>query len=374
MQSYSDQFHALGTMLQCYRQDWQQRPFTCQHWPFDDFSEAQLSSGAALAMRPLLAPWLDYRLPEASKVPLRTPTRLASGIGGRKWQQITDFAGAADVNGPALEWCAGKGHLGRLLAVNGQAVLSLELQLQLCQQGETLAQHWQVPQQFVCADALTPAAAQFFEPARQALALHACGRLHMTFLRQAVNASVQRLTLSPCCYHLIDDEHYQPMSQQGRQQQLSLSRFDLKLPLEELVTGGARAGRLRQQENRYRLAFDALQQDLGGEGYLPVPSAPKTLFNGSFADFAGWAAAQKGLTLPPSLDSEYYLAVADARLPLINRINQVRHWYRRPLELWLLLDRVCYLQEAGYKVSLSTFTDHHNTPRNALIDATKEPV
>ena len=68
------------------------------------------------------------------------------------------------------------------------------------------------------------------------------------------------------------------------------------------------------------------------------------------AAFAGWAAAQHQLSLPPKVDWPHYLQRAAQRLALVQRIELVRHLFRRPLELWLALDKALYLQQHGYRV------------------------
>ena len=61
-----------------------------------------------------------------------------------------------------------------------------------------------------------------------------------------------------------------------------------------------------------------------------------------------------------------------ARLPVVARMELVRHLFRRPLELWLVLDRALFLQEQGYRVELSEFCPRHLTPRNILIHAERD--
>jgi hypothetical protein len=39
------------------------------------------------------------------------------------------------------------------------------------------------------------------------------------------------------------------------------------------------------------------------------------------------------------------------------------------IELWLVLDRVLYLEQFGYRVTLSEFCEKQITPRNILIQA-----
>ncbi|GAA3709905.1 methyltransferase [Oceanisphaera sediminis] len=383
------QFQQLSALLHRTRGDWQLAPFACKALPWPELApalmapnEAQLDAldeddTAALAFlapfRPDMVAAHDFQLPELKRAADYATPRWSNGIPGRKWAQIRDFAANITTEHPILEWCAGKGHLGRLLAQQDtQPVTSLEWNADLCRQGEQLAGQLTLDHHFVCADALSADAAQWFRPEQQALALHACGELHLRFLRHAAAAGTRRLALSPCCYHLIDGEHYRPLSAAGRQQNLQLDRQSLRLPLQQQVTGGERVRRLRHIELTWRLAFDELQQSLTGSlDYLPLPAFPKRLLSGDFADFARWACEQKSLPVPDSIDGEHWLQRADSRRLLVKRIELVRHRYRYLLELWLLLDRALYLEEQGYRVSLGTFTDRLNTPRRYLLQANK---
>ena len=56
----------------------------------------------------------------------------------------------------------------------------------------------------------------------------------------------------------------------------------------------------------------------------------------------------------------------------MRNLELVRGLFRRPLEVWLLLDRALYLQEQGWKVQLGTFCAYHLTPRNALLLAERD--
>ena len=47
----------------------------------------------------------------------------------------------------------------------------------------------------------------------------------------------------------------------------------------------------------------------------------------------------------------------------------VRGVFRRGIELWVDLDRACYLAEAGWRVQLGTFCSRALTPRNLAITA-----
>jgi len=316
---------------------------------------------------------------------------------------------------PVLEWCAGKGHLGRLLSsVQGREVKSLEWQAKLCAQGEQQALHWRLPQRFVCADAFAAESAEQLLAGEQVVALHACGDLHTDLMQRwskalettpesmLANSEPSRLTLSPCCYHLIRAEQYQPMSAAGQASALRLSRADLQLPLQQSVTAGAHVRRRGEQETLWRLAFDELQRDLRGvDEYLPLPNLKKSLLNGGFAAFARWAFETKAMPElaarceaevhgfkveeqnTQSTDSErlkakhfnaeHYLTRGAERLQHTRRMELVTHAFRRPLEVWLALDRALFLSERGARVSLSTFCEAALTPRNILLHAQHSP-
>ena len=358
--------------------------------------------------------------------------RFAQGIPGRKWQQMRYFVrhlqpwlaqeqkqsqqvttSDQSVNNCSdsdckcepentrhiLEWCAGKGHLGRLIAYQQQEnpeetasqdhyqITSLEWQQKLCQQGEQEAHKWQLQQSFVHGDAFDQQAGELIQPHTHAVALHACGDLHCQLIHHASQRQARSLLIAPCCYHLIRADSYQPLSEQAQQSHIQLSKQDLKIPLQETVTGGQRIGNLRDTELLWRMAFDQLQkQQLNSNDYMPLPTIPKHLLTGEFKDFIDWAISNRKLDQCISVDMDVdvkagvdklnldshldsYLEKGQQRVQQIRRMELVQHLFRRPLELWLVLDRMLRLQEAGFHVELTEFCQKNLTPRNLLIKA-----
>jgi len=308
---------------------------------------------------------------------------FSAHIKGRKWEQITAFVQhLPDAGLPVLEWCAGKGHLGRLIAkARGVDVLSLEWQAMLCEEGQAFADKWQLSQRFICADAFaiegnacenTAHQTNPFRAQQQAVALHACGDLHVRLLQLAAAAGTQALAISPCCYHLIQANQYQGLSTLANHSALRLSRHDLQLPLQQSVIANPKQQALRHQEIAWRLGFDALQRSCRGiDAYLPLPAIKQSQLSGEFAEFCHWAAAQKAVTLDADCDFDAWLEIGKQRQRLTRRIDLAAHLFRRALELWLILDRCCFLQESGYRVTLREFCANSVTPRNALILAQK---
>ncbi|MCR8922595.1 SAM-dependent methyltransferase [Dasania sp. GY-MA-18] len=296
-------------------------------------------------------------------------------IPGRKLEQILAFNQALPSSANSLiEWCAGKGHLGRTIHhLTQQTVHCLEFDQQLCSNGQQLAHKQQADLHFHHHDVLQALPASLHGPEYDHIGLHACGQLHIQLLRTACQQQAQHITLSPCCYHKISEHLYQPLSSAASASKLQLSRQDLQLAQEETVTGGQRIHKLRKQEQLWRLAFDELQQQLSGQPhYQHLPSINKRIFSGSFQDFCQWAAQHCQITLPQQVDGPRYLALGELRLQQVRRLDLVRQLFKRPLEYWLALDRVLYLYQQGYQVQLLEFCPRATSPRNLLITATRQ--
>ncbi|MBU3068296.1 SAM-dependent methyltransferase [Aestuariicella sp. G3-2] len=391
--SYPSRFAELDHLLVKNRSWWQFRPFHQRAMPWCDshpdlvaallaLGDDELSAldASSQALAAWLKPWLPdgdrllelSRLPDAPLRALDIPARLDVSVPGRKWQQACRFVAARpESSKPLLEWCSGKGHLGRLLAsVDNCQVTSLEWQQALCEAGDALSGKLGLAQRFVCGDAFDTSAGDWLPEHGQAVALHACGDLHVTLMRHWAGSAAENLTVSPCCYHLIKDDGYHPMSRQAKASALQLDRADLSLPLQETVTAGRGERRRREQDVLWRLSFDEWQRQVRGvDQYLPVPTLPRRYLSGSFADFCRTVAEHHQFVWPDMGDQSVWLEKGRQRLKLVQRMELVAHLFRRPLEVWLVLDRVLFLEESGARVSLQTFCDRSLTPRNILIHA-----
>jgi hypothetical protein len=200
------------------------------------------------------------------------------------------------------------------------------------------------------------------------VALHACGDLHVRLIQLASAAGCKQLAIAPCCYNRISLTAYQPLSPAGLRSDLQLSLDDLSLPMSETVTAGARVRRQRDISMARRLGFDLLQRQLRGvDEYLPTPSLPSAWLDKSFADYCHHLAALKELSTTGPQDWSALEAAGWRRLAEVRNLELLRGLFRRPLELWLALDRALFLADQGYTVRLGTFCKTPLTPRNFLL-------
>ena len=312
------------------------------------------------------------------------PTGFEWGIGGRKWAQVVAFAEAIGAPTSArnsdpseranayeyLDWCAGKAHLARYLAQTTRATAqALERNAPLVAAGQALAHRQRLPVTLHVQDVLHDDAHRHLTPNSHAVALHACGRLHVRLLRLATEHALPRLSVAPCCHYLCDANDT-ALSRFGRSSPLQFTPEDLHLAVQETVTSGRSAQQMRTRESAWRLGFDVLQRRLQGtDTYLNTPSAPRELLRADFAAFVAWAAVAKGIALPAALALDEFESIGRERHATVTRLALVRHAFRRPLECLLTFDRAHYLEEHGYTVQVGAFCPRRITPRNLLIDA-----
>ncbi|KAA0013839.1 methyltransferase [Billgrantia pellis] len=318
-------------------------------------------------------------LPSLDAAGATLPEAWGRHVGGRKWRQIDAFVRRLPLSPgeSVVEWCAGKGHLARALVRRyGIEATGLEWQPALCEKGRRLATDQGVALQMQEQDVLASDAARWLGPGTHVAALHACGDLHLHLLELAA-ATGSSVSLAPCCYQRTRDATYRPLSRRGAslyaEHALSFSREDLALAVQETVTAPQGVRRNRERASAWRLGFDALQRQLRGvDAYLPVPSLAYGRVPQSFEAFCRWAAARKSIPLRGDVMWERYEREGWRRQAEVARLELVRHVFRRPLEIWLLLDRQCRMEEAGFRTELGVFCAPELTPRNLLLRASKE--
>ncbi|MED7665946.1 methyltransferase [Pseudomonas moraviensis subsp. stanleyae] len=297
--------------------------------------------------------------------------RLNVDVPGRKWQQIEAFASRLSFTAQPthwLDWCSGKGHLGRRLLGSGQQLTCVEYDPLLVASGQALSQRHHLHALHIEQDVLAADAAIVLGAQHTPVALHACGELHVRLMQLASAAGCRQMAIAPCCYNRISRSEYQALSSAGSRSVLQLSLEDLALPMSETVTAGARVRRQRDTSMARRLAFDLLQRQVRGvDEYLPTPSLPSAWLEKSFADYCRDLAAFKELSTTGTPDWQALEAAGWQRLAEVRNLELLRGLFRRPLELRLNLDRALFLVERGYSVRLGTFCESPLTPRNLLL-------
>jgi hypothetical protein len=391
-QQLIERFQALDHFLIQHQHLWRPRPFTqlrleweTQHpelatWLRNRTLEQAEAAQQHLEQLPAPAPFPQLaaqalqlsavgELPDAGLHP--AGHRLDVNVPGRKWQQIEAFTRRLAFSQPPrhwLDWCSGKGHLGRRLLQPGQHLTCLEHDAELVTAGQALSDHHHLPARHLRQDVLAADSAQHLDQDKSAVALHACGELHVRLLQLASQQGCRQVAIAPCCYNRIQGSTYQALSTTARQSSLQLSQADLGLPLNEAVTSSARVRRQRDASMARRLGFDLLQREQRGvDDYLSTPSLAISWLEKPFEQYCRDLAALRQVSVSGEPDWTALEAAGWQRLAAVRNLELVRNLFRRPLEMWLVLDRALFLQEQGYAVHVGVFCDYPLTPRNLLV-------
>lgn len=382
--------HDLDKILNQYASLWRPQPFKearlewCAEYPEltaallklsdDDVERLERDHQALLSLITLFIPQLNV-LDELCTLPqlnLATETLNEAKFGweipGRKLQQIQYFSQAVSSDDtPVLEWCGGKGHLGRTLGkLWQQPVDTVEWNQALCDEGRRLSEREGVNQVFHAEDAMDEKTALRARD-KQVVALHACGDLHRQLIRVAQPEAVNAMDIAPCCYHLGRLNHYIPFN---NDLSLRLSRDDLRLAVTNSDTASRAQLALRNKEMAWKLGYDVLRHQLQPDiPYRNIKSINKQWLKFSFESFCEQLAMRDELPIPEGLDWPTLEQQGWQRQHDVMRLNLLRFAFRRAIEVWLVLDMVTFLQARGYIVYVTEFCEKHITPRNILISA-----
>jgi hypothetical protein len=318
------------------------------------------------------------QLLELAKIPAIAKTEVSAidlrffkaGIKQRKWEQIQAFESCIPwLQQPLTEWCSGKGYLAQLYGLrHQQPVHCVEYDSAICKSGIAHASKFSIDAQFHQADVVKDNTDKLFEDPTSFVALHACGQLHLNLIEQVINHSIKHVAIAPCCYHLLPTVRYSPLSTPGKQTGLILTKEEMRLALEEHVTGTSAELSKHRQLQHYRLAFDEYcKASLNTNDYTPTPALAQSWAKVPVGQLMQHLAELKQMEIPASIDWQPWLDIGHVRYQNYRRYSLPRYMFRRLIELWLVLDRAIVLQENGYNIDLGEFCEKSMTPRNLMI-------
>lgn len=399
-------FESLTDLLRDFRAVWTESPFLldqlswCERSPelhrdllnlsdekLEELNDEQGLLAYLTSFIPALAEVRELRIEHLETTDWEPSKKATFGVPGRKQAQISGFVSALKASlgderpDGIVDWCSGQGYLARQLYYALDCpVHCLEYDTKLCQKGaenhEKLDPGLAHRVTFRVQDVLCRLHSRPFKESALHTALHACGDLHLSMLRQGVEKQIEMIACSPCCYHLIDDQVYKGLSGAAKDAQLSPTKNHLRLATAELSTASTAERSLRQRELLWRIAFDLRFREVSGvDRYRPTPSVKKSLLKRRFQDYAVWMTHR--IQGPPELSTfsqtkeSELLELAMKKLQRVKRLEKAQLGFRKALELWLLLDRVLYLEENGYQARLLEFCDKQDSGRNVMIVASR---
>jgi hypothetical protein len=389
---------ALGAQLTRWREVWAHRPFASMPAPWEhadpeaaqwlrQLDDAQFDAIAAdptlLSSAP--APLSEWQsgCEELSRVSVATPRDSElrpRGVRPRKWAQVSALAPLltdAAPGGSWVDWCSGKGHLGRTLAqATARPVRFVERRAALCESAVARATADGVKSEAFACDVLrtTSSEALLVHDGDAVVALHSCGDLGDAALDAADAGGARFVALAPCCYHFRPSSgRLTARTSLGRRFALEIDSMSLRFATAEEVVATPRRRLRRKRVEAYRQGLDILlRQATGEDRYQRVPHVPAAWVDGSFAAFIKRMREQHQLPLPERFDAAEVERRGHQRAQLASRLSLARAPFRRVLELWMVLDRALWLAERGWQVAVEAFCERSVSPRNLLIVAQRD--
>lgn len=314
---------------------------------------------------------------EVSATLLPRQGELRRRVPGRKWRQVEGFSAAVMELLPAnvtqlVDWCAGKGCLGRTVSyLSGLPALLLERREALREQALEAARKSGASCSFEPLDVFDGEAARLIDKDTAVVGLHACGSLTDELLESCVSRKAGALAVSSCCYNkLREGSSYRPLSARGRAARLELDRHSLRLACQDEWAASPRESESRRRELAWRLGLDLLvRQQKPTDRYTTQGALPRRYFDLDFGEFCRQASARCSLELPASWDEAAAERRGRERALRARGLGIFRALFRRPLEVWIALDRALFIEESGRRARLGIFCPPSVTPRNLLISS-----
>lgn len=329
----------------------------------------------ALAAAQIGAPFEAPPVAPARDATWRTP--------GRKLAQACALAGVAAPLVPHaprfVDWCGGKGHLSRVLALHtGGRARVVDRDEALLRAGDRLHRRAGLHTEWCRANVLRDPGEQLaaiVADADLAVGLHSCGALTDALVDAVLATDVDVHLSVPCCPHVVRDRAgYRPRSAPGRTvasgygRVLHFDRIALRLAIADEIVARAADRRTRRREMAWRLGVDRLLREAGiTNRYESLGNISTADFQRPFDDFCRWALAPHGASLPAGFDADAAESRAWADLREVRGFALVRALYRRALEAWIVVDKALHLAESGRVVAVGPFCPRTVTPRNLLV-------
>ncbi len=215
-------------------------------------------------------------------------------------------------------------------------------------------------------------------PHSMTLGLHTCGSLANSQIRASAELGIKGVINFGCCYlKLNGDPQGQNISEHAASltNKIEMNLFALTLSCRAHRKMSEKDYDLKQKVKFYRYAMHILLHDHYDEKeLLTLGNSNPKLYDESFGTYALEQLKRIDMTSKHTKDElDQFFANPDLQTLIWKMLaaNLIRNALGRVLEMYILLDRVIYLQEKGYQVDLYQFFDEETSPRNLGIIAQK---
>lgn len=237
--------------------------------------------------------------------------------------------------------------------------------------------HNKVQYQNLKVNSAEPEFLKLLDETTMTLGLHTCGELANDQIKATAQRQASGLINFGCCYQRLDRSSAQNISgfSQTMPDKLEMNLFALTLAARAHKKMSSKDFQFKLKVKFYRYAIHLLLTDVFHmKNVLNLGNSSRKLYDQPFSVYAQEQLKRIGVT-PPAADVLDDFYQNPDRLGLIWKMitaGLIRNALGRLLEIYLLLDRVIYLQENGFQADLYEFFDEETSPRNLGIVARRK--
>lgn len=202
---------------------------------------------------------------------------------------------------------------------------------------------------------------------KMTLGLHTCGPLSVFQIDASINNKAACLNF-PCCYHKLtcDDVN---ISSLAKRTPLKLNSYALTLAARAHQKYDEKAldQKYRVKFYRYTMHF-LLKEFFDQDKIVGLGNSRIELYSKPFSVYASEQFSRLKLSSP--LDDEQLNGYFSEKIPLLTKMRAMgvfREALGRVLEVYILVDRILYIQDHGIKADLHKVFDEEISPRNLAI-------
>lgn len=201
------------------------------------------------------------------------------------------------------------------------------------------------------------------------IGLHTCGDLALEQIKSSAENKINSLINFGCCYQKLSPAG-QNISRfaQNLSNKIFMSKFALTLSARAHRKMNEKDFNLKMKVKHYRYALHILLHDQYHQHTLvTLGNSPARLYNEEFATYTQEQLSRVQIPLkhtPEELNAFFEMPETQKMVWHMIVAGLIRNATGRLLELYLLLDRLIWLEEAGYQCQLKEFFDEETSPRN----------
>lgn len=199
------------------------------------------------------------------------------------------------------------------------------------------------------------------------IGLHTCGNLSNELINYHLNFSTSKLVNIPCCYHKLNNSQINLSKFARNNSPLNFSKYAKDMAAKSYKELSLRDFEHKLKVKNYRYALHLFRYENGDDQFTSLGKTQQKDYGLSFSEYT--KKYSPDLNSISNLQLESFINSNKTKEQVLELIclGILRNQLGRLVELYIVLDRVLYLQEANKEVQLHTIFDRNLSPRNLLI-------